>query len=419
MALMSPPPIGSLVRHRADGHTLPADLYRRTDVFEADCEVFFERLWVLIGVEADVPKPGDVFVEDIGRASVIVARAEDGSLSAFHNVCRHRGARLRECGKGSAKRIVCPYHRWTYRLNGVLMRAPHMGRDFDASDGGLRRVHVRNVGGLLFVCLAEEPPKDFADLEAAMAPRLAPFDLARAKIAIETEIVEDGNWKLTIENNRECYHCAGAHPELTNTFLPQDFGYDPAELSPDERAEFEAHRAEFARRTDAWEKAGLPSRGIDHLSGNVTNFRTERLMMGPGGRARSATMTGEPACRVRLGDLSSVDVGDLHLWTHQSWHHYMADHAVVSTIFPLDAGRTRVRTLWLVNERAVEGVDYDLKALTEVWSATNAQDAALVALAHKGARSPGYQPGPYSQFTERHLDDFAKWYGERMVAAGY
>jgi len=419
MSSMFPSPIAALVRQRTAGRTLPADLYRRADVFEADCDVFFERLWVLVGVAADVPKPGDVFVEEIGRASVIVTRGEDGLVRAFHNVCRHRGARLRDAGKGSAKRIVCPYHRWTYRLNGVLMRAPHMGSDFDAACNGLRSVHLRDVGGLLFVCLADEAPSDFADLEAAMAPRLAAFDLAHAKVAFESEIVENGNWKLTIENNRECYHCPGSHPELGNTFLPQDFGYDPAELSPDERRAFAAHEAEFARRTDAWEAAGFPSRGIDHLSGHVTNFRTERLMMGLSGGARSATMNGEPACRIPLGDLAGADVGDLHMWTHQSWHHFMADHAVVSTIFPLDAGRTRVRTLWLVNEKAVEGVDYDLKTLTEVWRATNAQDAALVALAHRGAGSPGYVPGPYSRFTERHLDDFATWYGERMIAAGF
>src|SRR5579863_6566786 len=145
MASMFPTPIAALVRQRAAWRTLPADLYRRADVFEADCDVFFERLWVLVGVAADVPKPGDVFVEEIGRASVIVTRGEDGLVRAFHNVCRHRGARLRDSGKGSAKRIVCPYHRWTYRLNGALMRAPHMGSDFDTSCNGLSSVHLRDV----------------------------------------------------------------------------------------------------------------------------------------------------------------------------------------------------------------------------------------------------------------------------------
>ena len=97
----------------------------------------------------------------------------------------------------------------------------------------------------------------------------------------------------------------------------------------------------------------------------------------------------------------------------------MADHCVVTMAFPLDAGRTKVRTVWLVNKEAVEGVDYDVGELTYVWKATNAQDAALVGLAHRGIVTPGYRPGPYSRFTEKHLDNFATWYVERLLAAGH
>ena len=411
--------IGSLLRARAAGHTLPAGLYTRQDVFQADCAAFFERQWVLVAIEPDLPNPGDLFTVDLGRASVVLARGEDGAVRGFHNVCRHRGARLRDEGKGSARRLVCPYHRWSYKLDGALMRAPHMGADFDASCHGLKSVHLRSVGGLLFASLAEEPPADFADLEAAMAGRLAPYGLGQAKIAYESVIIESGNWKLTMENNRECYHCAGSHPELGNTFLAMDFGFDPAELPPSERAEAMRHQAEFARRTAAWEAAGWPSKPVEHLAGHDTNFRSERLMMGEGGRARSATMTGEPACRIPLGTVGGADVGDLHFWTHHSWHHIMGDHAVVTMATPLAPGRTRVRSLWLVNKDAQEGVDYDVENLTKVWKATNAQDAHLVGLAYGGIGSPGYVPGPYSRFTERHVDAFAVWYGERMRAAGH
>ncbi len=408
----------NLLLARRPGYTLPAGLYTRADVLESDLDVFFRRQWVYAGLEIDVPKPGDVNVLDIGHSSVIILRNDDGAIGAFYNVCRHRGARLRDAGCASVRRLVCPYHQWTYERSGNLFRAPHMGRDFDRAGHGLRKVHLRSVGGLLFICFADEPPEDFVDLEAAMAPRLAPYDLSNAKIAFASEIVEAGNWKLTMENNRECYHCASSHPELGHTFLPQDFGFDPDELSPQARAEALEHQVEFKRRTAEWEALGYPSRAIEHLAGHVTNFRVERLMMGADGQAQSATLDGQPACRKPLGAMNRGDLGDLHFWTHHTWHHYMSDHAVITCATPLSPEETRVRSVWLVHKDAVEGVDYELENLTHVWKATNAQDAHLVGLAQKGVCSPGYLPGPYSPFTETYLDGFGAWYVERMQAAG-
>jgi Rieske 2Fe-2S family protein len=410
--------MGDLLAARRPGHTLPAGLYKRRDVFETDLDVFFHRQWILVGMEIDVPESGDVNVVDIGNSSVLIVRDDDGIVRAFHNVCRHRGARLRDAGKGAVGKLVCPYHQWTYELTGDLLHAPHMGKGFDAACHGMRGVHLRIVAGLLFVCLADEPPADLADLESAMVPRLAPYDLRNARIAFEKEIVEEGNWKLTMENNRECYHCAGSHPELVVSFVAQDFGFDPDELSPEDRAASEEHDAEFARRTAEWERLGYPSRPIEHLAGHVTNFRTERLMMGAGGGAESATLDGKRACRRLLGNLDRADLGDLHFWTHHSWHHYMCDHAVITFAVPIAPGRTRVRSVWIVHKDAVEGVDYDLDNLIRVWDATNDQDSHLVGIAFKGVCSSGYRPGRYSPFTERHLDGFCDWYIERMQAAG-
>jgi len=107
------------------------------------------------------------------------------------------------------------------------------------------------------------------------------------------------------------------------------------------------------------------------------------------------------------------------LWGINSWNHVMADHAVIFTAFPLGPDRTLVRTKWLVHAEAVEGEDYDLETLTSVWQTTNAEDAHLVGLAHRGVCSPGYKPGPYSAYTERALDEFATWYVARMQANGY
>ncbi|MQT13358.1 aromatic ring-hydroxylating oxygenase subunit alpha [Segnochrobactrum spirostomi] len=409
--------IGDLVRARRPGLTFPAGLYNRADVFEADLDVFFHRQWIFAGFEADVPEPGDVAAIDVGGSSALIARGDDGIVRAFRNVCRHRGARLLPHGKHTVGKLVCPYHQWTYELDGDLIHADHMGTDFDRSCRGLKPVHLRSVEGLLFLCLAEEAPEDFADLVAEMTPRLAPFDLRNAKIAFEETIVEHGNWKLTMENNRECYHCAGSHPELNVSFVVQDFGFDPDQLSEAERAEVAAYQANNARHMAEWEGRGLVSHACDHLAGHVTNFRTQRLVIQ--GEGESQTLDTRAASRKLLGAMTEPKSGDLHFWTHHSWHHYMADHAIAIRALPLGPDLTAVHTKWLVHKDAVEGVDYDLTRLTEVWRATNAQDADLVALTQAGVKDIGYEPGPYSRFTEGFLDGFATWYTERMIAAGY
>lgn len=130
-------------------------------------------------------------------------------------------------------------------------------------------------------------------------------------------------------------------------------------------------------------------------------------------------MDGAAACRVLLGGLTDRKLGDLHLHTHNSWHHFFADHAVISYLTPLSPTRTELRTVWLVNRAAREGADYDPERLTEVWLATNRQDADLVALAQQGVASVGYEPGPLSAFCETLVEQNIAWYVERLRRHGY
>ena len=411
------PSISQLIPARRPGHMLPADFYLRQDVFEVDLEVLFRRQWLFVGVAADVPEPGDAFTVDIGATSVILVRGDDEVVRAFHNVCRHRGARLLEPGPTTLGKLVCPYHQWTYELTGELVYAKHMGKDFDRSCHGLRPVHLRAVGGFLFVCLADEAPADIDELARVMEPRLAPYDLANTKVAFEKSIVEEGNWKLTMENNRECYHCASSHPELTSSFIAADFGFNLDELDAEEAEEAASHLAKRKVKLAEWEALGFGSCPIEHLSGGDINFRTERLLIA--GAGESATLDTKVACRKLLGTIERKELGDLHLWTHTSWHHIMSDHAVCTFLLPLAPERTLVTSKWLVHKDAIEGVDYDLETLTHVWQATNEQDGALVGRAQRGVRDPAYLPGPYSPFTERYLDLFATWYLGRLQAHGH
>lgn len=407
---------GALFRSRALGHGMPGALFGRQDVFENDVDIFFHKHWIMVGVSADVREPGDISTVDIGRASIIIVRDDDNIIRAYRNVCRHRGARLREPGKGSVGLLVCPYHQWTYGLDGDLKHAAHMGQDFDRTCRSLMPVRTRVIGGLIFVCLSDDAPADIAVFDETMTPRLEPYDLSRTKIAFETDIIENGNWKLAIENNRECYHCGATHPELTVSFLAEDFGFCPDGLSEESERALDEYRALNAASLKSWEKDGLLSSSVEQMDNIATLFRTQRLVIA--GNGESQTMNTKVASTKLLGNNTRRDLGDTHLWTHSSWSHFMSDHAVVSYLIPLAPDRTLVRTKWLVHEDALEGVDYSLSNLIEVWQATNAQDARLVEINHQGTQDPGYRPGPFSPFTESYLERFSRWYAARLEAHG-
>lgn len=399
------------------GFTLPQRFYTHPDIFALDMDVFFHKSWMLGGFEADIPDEGDVHSIEIGSASILLVRDDDGQVRAFHNVCRHRGARLVEGSARGISRLVCPYHQWSYDLEGNLVHAAHMGQDFDKGCHGLKDVHARAVGGMIFVCLAEEPPADFDDVADELEERLRPFDLGNAKIAMDCSIMEQGNWKLSIDNNRECYHCEGSHPELTHTFVGLDVGFDPADITPGELANYERHCETAARQIAAWESQGFRSGPVEWYTGHETMLRTQRLVIaGPG---ESHTMNGKAAVGKLFGGLTDPRLGDLHIHVMNGWHHVFADHAVFSLIIPVSPTQTLLRTVWLVHPDAREGIDYDLERLTEVWSATNAQDAELVEVAQKGVASPAYEPGPLSAFTEKTVKMNLDWYAERLRAHGY
>lgn len=409
--------ISSLLDSRADGHSLPAGLYSREDVFEADIDVFFRKHWICIGLECDVQEPGDANVIDIGNSSLIILRDDDNQIRVVHNVCRHRGSRILDAGSSVVSKLVCPYHQWTYELDGELAYAPHMGLAFDKSCKSLRPVNFKSIGGLIYACLSDNPPADIDRLEEVMTERLAPYDIRNTKVAFQADVVEHGNWKLTMENNRECYHCSANHPELCVSFVDLDFGFDPQSLSPEDREQAKQHETLYAEKTKSWEADGYPSAAVEQLVDCETNFRTQRLIISGAGESQTPDATA--ASSKLLGTMTRKDLGDTHLWGHNSWNHFMGDHAVVAIVIPLSADKTLVRTKWLVHKDAVEGVDYDLDKLTNVWVATTDQDAELVARSHAGVIDPAYVPGPYSRFSETNLDKFATWYIDRMRAHGY
>lgn len=409
--------LANLVANYRRGYSLPAEFYTSPEVFDTDLDIFFHKHWIIAGVVADIPEPGDVRKVDVGTTSILLLRDDDMEVRAFHNVCRHRGARMVNEDKTSVGRLVCPYHQWSYDLNGDLVHAAHMGRGLDWSCHGLKPVNLRVIGGIIFICMAKDAPSDIDEIAAILGERLEPYDLQNARIALAKTIIEPGNWKLSVDNNRECYHCEGSHPELSNTFVSLDIGFDPDELGDEERKDYVRHSEIAGAQVDTWESQGFLSRKVERYEGSETLFRTERFAIT--GAGESHTLDGKAASRKLLGRLKQPRFGDMHLHTHNSWSHFFADHAVVSWIIPLAADRTALHSVWLVNKDAQEGLDYDLNRLSEVWIATNQQDADLVSIAQLGVSSIAYQPGPLSEFCETTVDRNIAWYIERLKAHGY
>ncbi|MDQ0474351.1 aromatic ring-hydroxylating oxygenase subunit alpha [Labrys wisconsinensis] len=395
--------LGQLRAHRP-GFTLGRKFYTDPDYFQLDLETIWYREWLFAGHDCELTSPGSYITLQVGDYPVIVLRAGDGSIKAFHNSCRHRGSRLCAAERGTVAKLVCPYHQWTYELDGKLLYARDMGPGFDARQFGLKPVHCQSVGGYVWICLAREAP-DFEAFRATVAPYLAPHRLKDAKIAFESTIVENGNWKLVWENNRECYHCAGNHPELCRTFpeAPTVTGVQGAGDDPLIRAHW-----------DRCEEAGLPS--LFRMSGDG-QFRATRVPLLR--NAVSYTMSGKPAvARPLSASIEEDRIGSLLLFHYPTtWNHVLGDHAVSFRVTPIGPRETAVTTKWLVHKDAVEGVDYRLDELTRVWVATNDQDRQIVEENQRGVASPVYEPGPYAPDHEGGVMQFVEWYCNAMERA--
>lgn len=391
----------SRLQARKPGFTLDQPFYIDPAYFQQDLNEIWYKDWLFIGHDCELPKPGNFMTVQVGAYPVVLVRDNDGGIRAFHNSCRHRGSRVCTEHRGSAAKLVCPYHQWTYDLDGSLQYARHMGESFDKSTYGLKPVACELAGGYIFISLAEKP-MDFSPFRATMEPYFLPHRLRDAKVAYESTIIEKGNWKLVWENNRECYHCAGNHPELCKTYpeAPTATGVNGAADDP-----------EIVEHWEKCEAIGLPSRfAIDQRG----QFRTARIPLLRD--AVSYTMSGRKAVQMRLSDDINQDrLGTLLLFHYPTtWNHILSDHAVTFRVLPISATETAVTTKWLVHKDAVEGIDYRLDDLIHVWTETNDQDRRIVEENAFGIQSPAYQPGPYSEAHEGGVEQFVDWYSRFM-----
>ncbi|MCB8836447.1 aromatic ring-hydroxylating dioxygenase subunit alpha [Aurantimonas sp. VKM B-3413] len=389
--------IAAVFAQRKPGHALPQALYNSPDVLAFDLEAIFGQSWILAGFTCEIPRPRGTLALTVGASPVVITRDRDGELKAFHNSCRHRGAQVCADGASARARLTCPYHQWVYGLDGKLVHAKNMQESFDPSQHGLKPIHLEEVAGAIFVCMADRAPA-FDRFRAHLEPLLAPHRLNEAKLAHQNTLVEKGNWKLVMENARECYHCAVGHPELALTFPVGEARGDHFAKEGDPR-----HAAYEAR---------LAACGLQKGPYDGPWWQVERFPLREG--QVSLTMDGQPAVKKLMIAGEEPDVGSLR-WAIEphSFCHSTADTTVYFSAMPTARNETLVTCKWLVHQDAVEGVDYDVERLTDLWNITNRQDRDLVELNQRGVNSLGYEPGPYCEDSESYVMRFTDWYCDK------
>jgi glycine betaine catabolism A len=340
-----------------DARTLPSRYYVDPDHFLADRERFFARMWVFVGREDDVPGAGDTILREVAGESLIVVRGDDGLVRAFYNVCRHRGTRLlSELESCVGKRIQCPYHAWTYDLQGRLVGAPHMeeGPRFCKADYPLKAVALESWDGHLFVNLADRPEpldRQLGDLPSKFQ-RWGMGELRRAH-----RIVYDvaANWKLILQNFSECLHCPIIHPALQPLTHYLSGENEPA--------------------------SSTYLGGRMHLRDGI-----ETLAMG--GKSRLRTLPGleEPD---RKHVYFYVLLPNMMLSLHP-------DYMITHLLQPTACDRTEIVCDFHVQPDELTRDDFDLADVIEFWDLTNRQDWHVSELTQLGLKSRSYSPGPYS-----------------------
>lgn len=379
-----------LLQKRKAHFTLPRELYTDDEVHDFDLQSIFYRHWIFAAFEVELPSSGSYLSMMIGNTPIVLVRTRGGDIKGFFNTCRHRGAQILAEGQGRCQRIVCPYHQWSYSLEGELVGATGMDEDFEKKSFGLREIQVERIAGTVYVALSDDAP-DFTPFKEAFEPLISRYNLLDGKVVHHQKIIENANWKLAMENARECAHCDVGHPELCLS-LVNGFTLDHDD----------PHNVAFYSE--------LTQRGIPTSHQEGSWYSTGHVPLRPG--IKSMTMDGNYDVKKLLND-DVADLGYLR-WSLQSHCYNIAlpDYVFTFSVMPLNAKQTFVHSKWLVHKDAVEGKDYDIENLRRLWETTNNQDIFLTEINQKGVGSAGYEPGPYMPDAESWCERFTDWYCE-------
>jgi glycine betaine catabolism A len=303
----------------------------------------------------------------IGDQEILLLRDETSRLRAFHNTCRHRGSRL--CGEVAGimrgNSIQCPYHRWSYSLDGELLGFPSIARveDFDKRDYGLYKVAVAEWGGFVFVNLrgTEAPPLDTA--LRAKAGRLDNWPLAELVVGHTHQMTLACNWKVFWENFSECYHCPGIHPELSR-LVPI---YGRSIMGPYEDPDWARHRDDEDPRFRGGLRPGAATWSMD-------------------GQVHGATFPGLTAEERKAGQTYMTAWPTMFVVGH-------VDYVRIVSLKPLGVELTEISAEWLFPRETLEQTGFDMANVVEFGHLVLEQDGAACTLNQKGLRAIAHKQG--------------------------
>jgi glycine betaine catabolism A len=361
--------------------SLPSSCYLTEEFFARERELIFCREWFLAGREEQLPDAGDYLVLNVAGESILVVRAKDGALKAHYNVCRHRGARLCPSledaadsnslelsgGVVGASGIRCPYHQWTYALDGKLLNAPYLKESecLRKEELSLYPVGVETWGGFFFLNLSPELAASQGRTLAAQlgdaASRVRRYPLADLRVPHRISYEVAANWKVVLENYNECYHCGGVHPEL-------------CEVVP-------VFRQNGGSNLE-WE------RGIPHRKGAYTFTKS-----GVTNRAPFPGLDDDERVRHK-GELI--------------YPNFMlslaAEHVAAFTLWPQSPSRTRVECDFLFHPDEIAKKAFNPRDVIEFWDLINRQDWEICKRVQQGMNSRMHKFGYYAPMENLSLD---------------
>jgi len=336
--------------------TLPGRYYTEPEIFRREMETFFYGMWVCAGRSEQIAGASDFFLREVAGENIIITRNAEGAVHAFYNVCRHRGTQLcREAEGKFAGRIQCPYHGWTYGLDGQLLGAPHMDDcGFRREEYPLHAVGAEEWAGHIFVNLAKRLKPLKAQL-GDLPEKFAAWGIQDLKIHKRMVYDVKANWKLIVQNYNECLHCPVLHPAL--------------------------HRiTDYLSGDNDQPQAG-------YIGGSM-EFRGGAQTMSSDGERRRACLPGLNEKQRGLVLYYTV-YPNLFLSLHP-------DYVMTHTLWPLAVDRTQVICEWHFHPTEMAKTDFRADDVVEFWDQTNREDWGISELGQKGIRSRAYEPGPYS-----------------------
>lgn len=367
----------------AKGHSnLGGDFFTAEQIFSAERKAIFLDGWMCVSASDDVRSPGSIYPVHAAGQDILIARDKAGTLRAFFNHCSHRGAVLADRPRRNCAKIVCPYHSWTYDLDGGLYRMPHVGgaglhevAGLDRSQLGLRAIPVHEWAGLVFVNISGKGP-GFDDFIAPMRERLADYDLSLLRVSGEAGTTVNANWKVVVENFVESYHLPWIHQAMNR--------HNPME--------------------DHYQILGGDVYIGQGLLGLV--FQDEGANVFP----RFPNLTVE-----------QMTTGESHYLFSNVFFGVMVEMAYAVILFPEGLGQTRERVLVMVNgDEAATAPQFQSErdVLLERIVSVNSEDIGITESVQRGRSSLAFAGGQMSPVHEITSRQFQQAYALRMLRAG-